>query len=248
MFFRRSEQRRRKGEPLPWWDLYAKRLTRVRHPVLRAFYQAGVVDEATAIEDVPMTAMDFETTGLDPAKDTIVSIGVVPFTLRRISSSQGRYWVVNPGGRFREDSVVFHRITHRDVEQCPDLRDVLPEVIQAISRTVVVVHYRQIERRFLDAAARERWGEGIIFPVIDTMDIEARFHRQSLAARWSRFWAHFWGRNERSLRLAASRSRYNLPVYAPHHALTDALATAELFQAQVAWRFSPQTPVSDLWQ
>ncbi len=46
----------------------------------------------------------------------------------------------------------------------------------AISRssTVVVVRYREIERRFLDAAVRERWGEGIIFPVIDTMDIGHR--------------------------------------------------------------------------
>ncbi|TVQ95911.1 MAG: 3'-5' exonuclease [Desulfovibrionales bacterium] len=233
---------------MPWRDLYAKRLTQVRHPALRAFYQAGGIDVDTALEDLPMTAMDFETTGLDPAKDTIVSIGVIPFTLRRIFSSQGRYWVVNPGERLREDSVIYHRITHCDVKQCPSLGDVLPDVIKIISRTVVVVHYRRIERRFLDAAVRECWGEGIIFPVIDTMEIEARFHRQSIAARLSRLWANIRGRNERSLRLAASRSRYNLPVYAPHHALTDALATAELLQAQVAWRFSPETPVSDLWQ
>jgi DNA polymerase-3 subunit epsilon len=36
-------------------------------------------------------------------------------------------------------------------------------------------------------------------------------------------------------------------AYHPHHALTDALATAELFLAQMQDRYSPETPVSALW-
>ena len=48
-------------------------------------------------------------------------------------------------------------------------------------------------------------------------------------------------------RLADSRLRYNLPVYRPHHAVTDALACAELLQAQLAHRFNKETPVSQLW-
>jgi DNA polymerase-3 subunit epsilon len=38
-----------------------------------------------------------------------------------------------------------------------------------------------------------------------------------------------------------------LPRYRLHHALSDALASAELLQAQVAHRFEPQTPLRDLW-
>ncbi len=253
MFFPHPDKRkRRKGAPLPWGDLYEKRLAQAGHPLLREFYQAGVVDAATTLSDVPMMALDFETTGLDPAKDAIVSIGLVPFTLRRISSSQGRYWVVNPGRRLKKESVIFHRITHSEVQERPDLAQILPELITTLTRTVVVVHYRQIERRFLDAAVRQRWGEGIVFPVIDTMDIEARLHRQDDKGWWARLKAHLaarlLGRDKQSLRLAASRTRYNLPTYSPHHALTDALATAELFQAQAAWHFPPQTLVSELWR
>ena len=253
MFFPRPEKwKRRKGEPLPWRDLYEKRLAQVRHLLLREFYQAGVVDAGTALADVPMVALDFETTGFDPDKDAIVSIGLVPFTLRRIFSSRGQYWVVNPGKRLKKESVVFHRITHSEVQERPDLSEVLPGLITAMTQSVVVVHYRQIERRFLDAAVRQRWEEGFIFPVIDTMDIEARLHQQDDKGWWARLKAHLaarlLGRDRQSLRLAASRTRYNLPVYSPHHALTDALATAELFQAQAAWHFTPQTPVSDLWR
>lgn len=249
MFFPRPDKRkRRKGAPLPWGELYAKRLAQARHPLLREFHLAGVVDAATPLADVPMVALDFETTGLDPEKDAIVSIGLVPFTLRRISSSRGRYWVVNPGRQLKKESVIFHRITHSEVQERPDLAQILPELITTLTRTVVVVHYRQIERRFLDAAVRRRWGEGIIFPVIDTMDIEARLHRRDDKGWWARLMARLSGRDKQSLRLAASRTRYNLPTYSPHHALTDALATAELFQAQAAHHFPPQTLVSELWR
>jgi len=51
-----------------------------------------------------------------------------------------------------------------------------------------------------------------------------------------------------SIRLADSRRRYGLPRYRPHHAMTDALSSAELLQAQVAHHFAPDTPIRDLWR
>jgi DNA polymerase-3 subunit epsilon len=50
-----------------------------------------------------------------------------------------------------------------------------------------------------------------------------------------------------SIRLANSRERYHLPAYAPHDALTDAIATAELLQAQIKYHFSPDTAIDKLW-
>ena len=51
-----------------------------------------------------------------------------------------------------------------------------------------------------------------------------------------------------SLRLHPSRERYHLPPYQAHHALIDALATAELLQAQIARHYAPDTPVGVLWE
>ena len=48
---------------------------------LRAFYAQGLPAGDTGLADVPLLAMDFETTGLDPQQDEIVSIGIVPMTL-----------------------------------------------------------------------------------------------------------------------------------------------------------------------
>ena len=41
--------------------------------------------------------------------------------------------------------------------------------------------------------------------------------------------------------------RYGLPHYAGHNALIDAIATAELLQAQVQHHFGTDTPIGDLW-
>ena len=49
------------------------------------------------------------------------------------------------------------------------------------------------------------------------------------------------------MRLADARRRYGLPAYRAHHALTDALATAELLQAQVAHHFKNPPPVGAVW-
>ena len=49
------------------------------------------------------------------------------------------------------------------------------------------------------------------------------------------------------LRLLHVRERYNLPAYENHNALVDALATAELLQAQIAKQSIGEKRVRALW-
>nr|WP_286206639.1 3'-5' exonuclease [Thauera linaloolentis] len=227
-----------------WPRRFAALAATARDPRLRAFYAQGAAAGATALKDVPMAALDIETTGLNPARDEIVSIGVVPMALGRIRSSASRYWVVRPAAELKPESVAIHAITHGQIEAAPDLDAILGELLEVLAGRVVVVHCRDIERGFLDTALRTRLGEGIEFPVIDTMELEARLHRPPPGIL-----ARLFGRKTKpvSIRLAASRARYKLPRYRAHHALTDALATAELLQAQVAHRFSVETALAEVW-
>ena len=212
---------------------------------LKAYYAAGMVGGETPLSCVPLMAMDVETTGLDPVKDGIVSIGLVPMSLERIRTSASRHWILKPRVPLGAESVTIHGITDSQVMAAPDLDQVLGEVLQAMAGHVLVVHCRDIERQFLNGALRPRIGEGIVFPVIDTMELEARLHRNQ--PRGWLDWALGRHPPQASIRLVDSRRRYNLPRYQPHHALTDALASAELLQAQVAHRFTPETPVGKLW-
>lgn len=227
-----------------WAERFTQLASESKDPRLQAFYQGGVVDEETPIAEVPLLAVDFETTGFHPQKNSIVSIGLVPMSLNRIRCQEARHWIVKPLSGLNPESVVVHGITHSDIQQAPDLRRILDELLEHFTGHVIVVHHRGIERPFLDAALKARIKEGIEFPVIDTMELEARLHRQKPISWWRRL----LGQQPTSIRLADSRSRYSLPWYRPHDALTDALATAELLQAQIAYHFSPDTPIKQLWK
>lgn len=228
----------------PGWPEYmAGRAREARDERLRRFFEAGVPDPETPLKDVRLVALDLETTGMDVNRHAIVSIGMVPFTINRIQSGRSYYRVVRPRRLLREESVLIHHITHSEIATAPDLNDVLGELLEHLTGFLPVVHYHPIERRFLNESVKVRLGESLLFPMIDTMVLEARWQRQSFRARLNKW----FGGQPQSIRLHESRERYNLPFYRGHHALTDALATAELLQAQVAQRFSPDTPVKKLW-
>lgn len=226
-----------------WADFMQAQAQRVRADCLRQFYLAGAVHSDTPLRDLELVAVDVETTGLDPSQHAIVSIGLVPFGSHRIRLADSQYWVVKPRRDLLSQSVTIHRITHSEIENAPDIADVLPDVMQAMAGKLAVVHFQHMERGFLDAASQSRLGEGWRFPLIDTMWIEARVRRQSLRARLSRW----FGKPPASIRLHHSRERYGLPPYSNHHACVDALATAELLQAQIAHFHSWDDPVRKFW-
>lgn len=235
------------GEPsvhsLPWPEQYQALAKQSKSPILKAFYESGCPSPDTPISEVQMLAIDFETTGLDASQHSIVSIGLVPFTLDGIQLSQAKHWVVRPKLPLHQTSVTIHGITHSDIDKAPDLEQILGELFSYLNGRIPVVHYRNIERPFLDVALRWRLGEGIRFPVLDTMAIEAHLHPDRNPSRWQKL----RGKKPVSIRLADSRLRYRLPHYAAHNALIDAIATAELLQAQVLHHFSRETRVADLW-
>ena len=235
------------GEPsvhsLPWPEQYQALAKQSKSPILKAFYESGCPSPDTPISEVQMLAIDFETTGLDASQHSIVSIGLVPFTLDGIAVARRRHWILRPPRGFSGESVAYHHITHSEVEQAPDLADVLPEILAELQGRLPVVHYHPVERRFLDRAVRERTGSVFRFPLIDTMEIEAKRHRR----RWRLRLRRLLRRSPASIRLNDSRIRYGLPPYEGHQAVLDAIGTAELLQAQIQHHYSRSTPVGQLW-
>lgn len=227
-----------------WQQKYAHKAELCQNEILQRFYQQALPPANTPIEQVKFLAMDFETTGLNPDSDDIITIGTVPFDVNRIYLNQAKHWTIKPRKQLEEESIVIHGITHSDLIDAPDLSDVFEEVLEQMATKVMVVHYKRIERAFFDRALRDRITEGIEFPLIDTMAIEANVQRRQNGGLWNKL----RGITPQSVRLGRSRTRYNLPPYSPHHALTDAVATAELLQAQLAYHYSPATFVGQLWE
>lgn len=228
---------------IDWPAKFHTREARTENPLLKAYYLHGLPKPDTPIEDIEFLAIDLETTGLNSNKDEIISVGAVPFTLNRIYLNQAKEWMVKPRRKLSKESVVIHGITHSDIENAPDLVTIIPDLLKMMTGKIMVVHYLDIERFFLDKAFKSRLGEGIEFPLIDTMDIEERVLKKNQRG----FFNLFNSTKKISTRLALSRRRYGLPNYPPHHALTDAIATAELLQAQISHYYNPSQPVSHFW-
>lgn len=230
------------GDILSWPNRFAHLARRSNDERLRAFYNAGVQLPDTPVSEARFVALDFETTGLNHETDDIVSVGLVPFDARRAYCRDAKHWILKPATPLHEESVVVHQITHSQVREAPDLDTILEELLASLAGRVIVVHYRHIERPFFNQALMQRLGEGIEFPLIDTMALE--HHIETSRLTW---WQQIKRQPIPSIRLADSRKRYGLPYYIAHHALSDALATAELLQAQLQHHYTLQTEIKTLW-
>ena len=170
-------------------------------------------------------ALDLETGGLDAKKDPILAVGMVPVRGGTIRLGESYHTLVRPeGGRSVDpESVRYHQLVSGEVRDAPSLAQVMPEVERRIAGAVLLVHHASMDVSFL---RREFKGLGMRWPaprVVDTVDLVIR------AASRSRLRNPDAPDDLPNLNLTKARRSYGLPDYQAHDALTDAIATAELF-------------------
>lgn len=108
-----------------------------------------------ATSNAVFTAIDLETTGLDPDVDRIVEIGMVKFTADGTVIDEFATLIDNPGSSREARDV--HQINDADLVGAPRTVDALREAFAFMAGTVVVAHNFDFEEAFLAAAAqRER--------------------------------------------------------------------------------------------
>lgn len=181
---------------------------------------APLAHSSAHFEDIRFLAIDFETTGLDPAKDEILSIGTVPIEGGSLVLSGARYEVIAFPGTLDEETLAIHGLTHDAVAQGVPLKAALERLLEDMTGAVMIAHQSAIERGFLNAACKMHFGALAETLWVCTLALERRRTARSGA--------------DLSVRLGQSRERYNLPRYKAHHALMDAMAGAELLLAQQA--------------
>ena len=106
---------------------------------LQHFYHQGTYHEDTPISEIEFVALDFETTGLDAQKNSIISIGLVHFNLQRIFCRKTKSWYIDPQDNLQEDSIVIHGITHSDLNKAPDLLHILEQLLDEQDETEIVI-------------------------------------------------------------------------------------------------------------
>jgi len=205
-------------------------LSRAPAGPMRDYLSVPLPAKKSTCKELDIVALDLETTGLDPKRDSILSFGLVHLRRMSILLETSRYGVISVAEQIPEESAVIHQITDDVSAAGKPLEEVLPILLKEMRGKVMLVHYARIEQSFLDAACRELYGVPFVIQTIDTLVLARRL---------------FEIRNHTiqtgNLRLFNLRPQYNLPQYKAHNALSDALATAELFLAMSAEMYPRQT-------
>ncbi|MDQ3947411.1 MAG: 3'-5' exonuclease [Actinomycetota bacterium] len=186
--------------------------------------------------DVDCWALDLEMSGLDPGRDRIVAVGMVPVRERAVRVGARFASLVGGQGPLSGAGVTVHHLLPAQLVDAPPLGTVMAEVDRRLRDAVVVLHAGSVDLPFLRRAYRETGRPWPDPPVVDTLALLRRHERHRLV--------HEPAETAVPASLSAARARFGLPAHDSHDALSDAIATAELLLV-LAQRLGART-VGDL--
>lgn len=196
--------------------------------VLQPLYQQSVPGPETPIEQLKFLVVDFETSGLDPEHDAILSIGMVEIHQQTLSlSSASHVYVARPQAVKPETAIINH-IVPETLEGGMSLKQSMQSLIWRMQGKILVAHGAGIEHAFLCHALGIH---ELALPIVwlDTLMLE-----RSLAVNR--------GKATKDYRLCKIRKGKGLPDYVAHNALADSVATGELLLVLIKDIFSHATP------
>ncbi|MDT8438522.1 MAG: 3'-5' exonuclease [Wenzhouxiangellaceae bacterium] len=169
------------------------------------------------VDGAALLAIDLEMTGLDPDRDTIISIGWVGIDDGALCLTSGDEIGLDPGEGRVGQSATIHGLRDCDLGDGLNPAEAAARLMQALTGRIAVFHHAPLDIGFLDRLLRRHFGFGWVWPWIDTLDWYRRRqlsrHNEAAAA---------------STRLDAVRDHYGLDVRDAHNAHDDAVSCAEV--------------------
>ena len=149
---------------------------------LRDYLAAPLPDPGTPLHELRLLAVDIETTGLDPRRDRVLSIGWLPVDGDRVVlGGAGRVVVRDEGGASGVgQSATVHGLTDDRLAGGVPLEDAVARLLAALAGRVLLAHFARIETAFLAAVCERAWGAGMPCVVVDTFELE----RRAVAGGW----------------------------------------------------------------
>ncbi|OOF33151.1 3'-5' exonuclease [Salinivibrio costicola] len=196
---------------------------------LKALLDTPLPSQSADLKSLDTLVLDFETSGFDVDKDKVLSMGWVEIRNSQIRLTSARHIVLDQPVLREYDSVRIHHLrpeTLRNFGVCE--QEAFAQLFCAMKGKILVVHGSVMEKRFLQRYLTIHYGQASL-PLIwlDTLKIE-QYLEQFRQVR------HDW-------RLSSVRTAHSLPEYQAHNALNDAIATAELYLAQIHRLFTHES-------
>jgi DNA polymerase-3 subunit epsilon len=183
-------------------------------------------------QQAEFACLDFETTGLDPVRDHIISFGIVPIRNGRVVVGERIYREVLPGVDPSPESVKVHGLRATDLRDGEPIAEAAMALHRALDGRFIVAWVAEVEAAFLALVfgRTARWWRRRI---IDARVLARSVERNGVA-------------DARSYTLSAVAERFGVPVHSPHDALDDAFTTSQVFLV-AASMLSSNRPRSARW-
>ena len=174
-----------------------------------------------ALKDFRWLAVDFEFSCMDPKTAKFMSAGWIEASASGIDISSGYYRLIRAKGNL-EQSPIIHGLTPRDIARGFHAKDMFEQIIQYADSHIWVLHNAQLDMVMLKQLSL-RIGQPLPTIVcVDTMQLALyQLHKNMSVIP------------NGAATLGACRERFELAPALAHNALSDALATLELWFAQM---------------
>ena len=157
--------------------------------------RAPRVAPSAPLAQLPLVAIDCETTGLDPRRDRIVSIAALSIHEGlRVAEAPSLDTIVDPGVPIPPVATAIHGMDADTVAGAPSFAEVHPSIVEALSGSVVVGHHVGFDLAILAQEARRAGLPWVEPPHLDTaalvagvahiggeLDLAALLHRFGIA-------------------------------------------------------------------
>lgn len=167
------------------------------------------------------TAVDLELTSLNPSTTQITSVGYVSGTGGRIDLSTSGYHVINTTADLGQSPVI-HGLTPDILQKGEHLEVALGAFSPLFQQHILIFHNARLDLMALNSAFKQCAVPKLEVVYIDTLQLalyQLNKQHQVLPSN--------------SATLGVCRQRLDLPAFNEHNALDDALATLQLFLAQL---------------
>jgi len=160
---------------------------------------------------------DCETTGLDPKKDDIISIGAVIIKNNKILTSKKFERFVKPKTKLQADSIKIHHIRQCDLEDAKNIDEVITEFLQFIKNRPLVGYYLEFDIAMVNKYIKQKIGINLPNKQIE---VSALYYDKVIGTIPA---------GNVDLRFDTIMKKLELPILSKHDAINDTIMTSMIF-------------------
>lgn len=174
-----------------------------------------VIGEGKLPIDTPVVVLDFETTGLNTAKDRIIEIGAVKLSNGQVIESFGE--LINPGIPLPARISEITHITEQMLEDKPRLDEVMPRFLEFLDGCPIAAHNAKFDCSVLQSELKRLNLPEYTAAQIDTLTLARKLYPEL-----------------RTHRLSSVCKHLGVSLKDAHRAVNDAAATAQCLAKMIS--------------